>query len=380
MKKISIIGSTGSIGENTLKVLRAHPGRFKVVALAAKSRADQILRQAIEFRPKTVCIYEEQHYEWLSKRLKPYKIKVVTGDEGLIEVSTHPEAQQVIFALVGAVGLKPIFAAVGANKNIAVANKEPLVMAGELLMSEVKKRKLELLPIDSEHSGIWQCLEGRDRKTISRLVLTSSGGPFLNRTAQFNSIHPEEALKHPKWKMGPKITIDSATLMNKGLEVIEASNLFDISVDRIDVVVHPQAAIHALIEFVDGSYLAQIGITDMRLPIQYALSYPGRLVNSIPRFDLVKVGRMNFQAPDKKRFPCLELGYEAKRAGGSMPAVLNAANEVAVQNFLNQKISFVEIPKIIAKTMRQHRVLRNPKLTDILQADFWARETAEVLC
>ena len=380
MKQIAIIGSTGSIGLSTLKVLRAHPGKFQVVCLAAKTKAEALYEQALEFKPELVCIYDFQKLNWLSEKLKKYGIHVVSGAEGLIEASTYPKVEQVIFALVGAVGLKPIFAAIQAKKDVAVANKEPLVMAGELLIKKIKEKKTRLLPIDSEHSGLWQCLEGRSKETIKKLIVTSSGGPFLGRKGGFHKILLREALKHPKWKMGPKITIDSATLMNKGLEVIEAANLFEIPVEQIDVVIHPEAIIHALVEFVDGSHIAQLGITDMRLPIQYALGYPERLINSLPSLELTKCQAMRFLKPDKKRFPCLELGYEAKRFGGTMPAVLNAANEVVVQKFLEERIQFTKIPAVISKVMKRHQVVKKPSLEQILHSDIWAREEAEKLC
>lgn len=379
MKNIAIIGSTGSIGENTLRVLRAHPGKFRILALAARQNADLLYKQALEFRPELVCIYDETKASDLQKKLKKQKIKVVTGDQGLISASTHPRVEQAIFALVGGVGLKPIFAAIQSGKDVAVANKEPLVMAGELLMECVKKMNVELLPIDSEHSGLWQCLEGKPKDTIAKLVLTSSGGPFFKRTGSFNTITPKEALKHPKWQMGKKITIDSATLMNKGLEVIEASNLFDVPAEQIGVVIHPEALVHAFIEFVDGSHLAQLAVTDMRIPIQYALSYPDRL-NSVPRLELTKMESLHFYQPDFKKFPCLELGYEAKRAGGTLPAVLNAANEIAVQKFLDGTIKFARIYEIISKTMRNHKMIKKPSLQDIYEADANARIYSEVLC
>ncbi len=380
MKNIAIIGSTGSIGLNTLRVVRAHPGKFNVVVLAAKSNVEELYKQALEFKPELICVYDEENAAWLSKKLEKQGIKIAIGEEGLLRASTHPKVKQVIFALVGAVGLKPIFSAIENGKDVAIANKEPLVMAGELLMRVVRQKKVTLLPIDSEHSGLWQCLEGKKPETIKKLIVTSSGGPFFGKKSGFSKITPRAALKHPRWKMGPKITIDSATLMNKGLEVIEAANLFQIPVEQIDVVVHPEAIIHALIEFVDGSQLAQLGITDMRLPIQYALGYPERLVNSLPELDLTKCEAIRFFKPDRKHFPCLELGYEAKRRGGSMPAVLNAANEIVVQKFLAHKIEFTQIPAVIEKVMKQHRVDNNPGLNEILAADRWAREKAESIC
>lgn len=380
MKKIAVIGSTGSIGLNTLRVIDAHPEVFSVVALAAKQNAELLLKQAKEFRPKLVCLYDSARAGWLEKRLKPLRIRLVIGLDGLIEASTLREAQQIIFAVVGAVGLRPMVRAIEAGKMVAVATKEPIVMGGELLCKIAARSGAQIIPIDSEHSGLWQCLEGHPKRTVKKVILTSSGGPFFRRKKSFKDITREEALNHPRWKMGPKITIDSATLMNKGLEVIEAANLFGFSADQVDVLIHPEAVVHALVEFVDGSQLAQLGVTDMRLPIQYALSYPGRIENSIPRLDLAGVGRFHFFAPDTGKFPCLQFGFEAKRAGGTMPAVLNAANEIAVNRFLDNKISFMSIPKTIERVMSGHRVKQNPTLEDILEADGWAREEAEILC
>ena len=379
-KPIVIVGSTGSIGTNTLRVVRAHPGKFEIVGLAARRNAELLLRQAMEFRPRLVCLYESKQAFWLSGKLKRFGVRVVTGDDGLLEVSTMSQARQIIFSVVGAVGLGPIFSAIQAGKDIAVANKEPLVMAGELLMQQIRAKKVLFMPIDSEHSGLWQCLEGHPRHTIQKLILTSSGGPFFQKKLAFSRITPEQALRHPKWRMGPKITIDSATLMNKGLEVIEASNLFEMPVDKVDVVIHPEATVHALVEFVDGSQIAQLGITDMRLPIQYALSYPSRLVNTLPTLELTKQNTLHFFKPNWNRFPCLSLGYQAKRAGGTMPAVLNAANEIAVEKFLNRTISFTKIPSVIESVMTKHKNQKEPSLNDILSADRWARAEAEVVC
>lgn len=380
MKQIAVIGSTGSIGVNTLRVARAHPESFSVVALAAKQNAKRLLEQAKVFRPKLVCLYDTEQASWLRAHLKPLRIRLVTGDEGLIEASTFGQAQQIIFAIVGAAGLRPMVRAIESGKAVAVATKEPLVMGGELLRKLAARSGTQIIPIDSEHSGLWQCLEGRSKDTVKKLILTSSGGPFFRRKGNFRNITVKEALKHPRWKMGPKITIDSATLMNKGLEVIEAANLFGFSADQIDILIHPEAVIHALIEFVDGSQLAQLGVTDMRLPIQYALSYPARIENSIPRLDLARLGQFHFFQPDMEKFPCLKLGIEAGRIGGTMPAVLNAANEVAVNRFLNHQIPFMSIPKTIEQVMSRHRTSQSPTLDDILDADGWAREEAERLC
>jgi 1-deoxy-D-xylulose-5-phosphate reductoisomerase len=376
-KNIAILGSTGSIGENALNIVRDHPDRFCVKALAAKKNAELLLAQAREFRPEAVCLFDATYAKEIEAPLKKLGIRFFTGEEGLIEISTHKSVDQVLFAVVGAVGLKPIFAAIQASKEVAVANKEPLVIAGEILMREARARNIRICPVDSEHSGVWQCLEGRSANSIKKVILTSSGGPFRMRKGSLAKVKVSEALKHPKWKMGPKITIDSATLMNKGLEVIEAANLFEMPADKIEVLIHPEAIIHAMVEFVDGSLLAHMGVTDMRLPIQYALSYPERLVNHLPTLDFAAIRSLNFQKPDRRRFPCLELGYEASRLGGTMPAILNAANEIAVEAFLIKKIPFLKIPKVIEKAMRNHRLINNPSLSDLLDADAWAREDAK---
>lgn len=380
MKRVAIIGSTGSIGTNALRVIRAHPHAFSVVGLAAKQNAEFLYQQAKEFRPRSVCLFDEAEADKLRSRLKPLGVSVLSGSEGLIQIGTMTEADLVVFSVVGSAGLLPIVEAIKAHKSVAIANKEPLVMAGDLLVGLAAECGVSLIPIDSEHSGLWQCLEGRDKATVKKLILTSSGGPFFKRRINFRRVTPKEALQHPRWKMGPKITVDSATLMNKGLEVIEAAGLFGVSVDQIEVLIHPEAVVHALVEFVDGSQLAQLGITDMRLPIQYALSYPGRLENSIPCLNLTRLKEFHFFAPERRRFPCLELGYEAKRKSGTMPAVLNGANEVAVEGFLRGDVTFDAIPKIIERVMRRHQVMKNPTLDRILEADQWARTEAEALC
>ncbi|HTL48886.1 MAG TPA: 1-deoxy-D-xylulose-5-phosphate reductoisomerase [Verrucomicrobiae bacterium] len=378
-KNIAIMGSTGSVGVNTLKIVRTHPEKFKVRVLAAKKNDEILVEQALECRPEMVCLFDPAAAARAEQKLKRHRIRVVSGIDGLTEASTLAGVDEVIFAMVGAVGLIPIFSALRARKEIAIANKEPLVMAGSLLVREARSLGVPVFPIDSEHSGLWQCLEGHARRGIKKLVLTSSGGPFRARKGSLAGVTPAEALRHPKWKMGPKITIDSATLMNKGLEVIEAANLFEMDAGKVEVLIHPEAIVHALVEFVDGSHLAHLGITDMRLPIQYALSYPERLENHLPELDLAQLGTFHFEKPDRKRFPCLDLGYRASAAGGSMPAVLNAANEVAVEAFLNFKIGFLDIAKTIEKVMNRHTVIKNPDLSGLLQADDWARETAKGL-
>lgn len=376
MKPIAIVGSTGSIGQKVVEIVRLHPDRFRIVALAARRNAELLLEQAKEFKPKLVGIYESESARRIEAPLKRLGIRLAVGEEALFAVSTYPSVQQVIFSLVGAKGLNSILRTLQAGKDVAVANKEPLVMAGELLMREAAQRKVRLLPIDSEHSGLWQCLEGHEPQSVRRLIITSSGGPFLRKKGSLSRVTVQEALRHPKWRMGPKITIDSATLMNKGLEVIEASNLFRLDVKRIDVLIHPEAVVHALVEFIDGSHLAQLAVTDMRLPIQYAMSYPARLNHLFPSLELTEVGALHFEKPNFKRFPCLTFGYEAQSQGGTLPAVVNGANETAVELFLNEKISFLGIPRIIERVMSRHRLKTGPSLADILEADRWAREEA----
>ena len=348
-----------------------------MIGLAAKHNAETLLKQAIEFKPKIVCLYEDANAAWLEGKLKKLKIKLVTGNDGLLEISRHPDAEQVIFAAVGAVGLRSIFEAIEAGKNVAVANKEPLVMAGELLMRRVKEKGVHFLPIDSEHSGLWQCLEGKQKETVSRLILTSSGGPFLKGKWSLKNVSPEKALNHPKWKMGPKITIDSATLMNKGLEVIEARWLFGLDVSDIEVLIHPEAIVHSMVEFRDGSILAQLGVTDMKLPIQYALSYPERWESGLKQIDFSKVGRLTFSRPDFDKFPALRLAIEVAKKDQTFPCVLNAANEVAVDAFLNGEIKFSKIYRVVEKVISRHRPQKNPDLDDIWKADCWAREEAK---
>ncbi len=373
MKTIAVLGSTGSVGLNSLRIVRTHPGHFRIAALAAKQNAEELYRQAVEFRPAVVCLYDKTRAGWLESKLKSRGIRVVSGEGGLSQISTLRELDLVLLAVVGAVGLKPLFAAVRAGKDVAIANKEPLVMAGRQLMREARKFKGAVLPVDSEHSALWQCLEGHAPESVKKLILTSSGGPFRKRTAAFSKITPREALKHPRWKMGPKITIDSATMMNKGLEVIEAVNLFDVPPERVEVLIHPESIVHSMVEFVDGSHLAHLGVTDMRLPIQYAMSYPDRLVNHLPTLDLAQLSRLHFEKTNSRKFPCLELGYEASRAGASMPAVLNAANEAAVESFLAKKIRFTDIARVIEKTMQRHKLVKDPTLDQVLEADVWAR-------
>ena len=373
MKTVAVIGSTGSIGQKVLEIVRTYPKRFRISALAARQNTELLLKQVREFHPESVCIFDREKAREIETPLRKLGVRLTVGPEGLIETSTHSKSQQVIFSVVGAVGLEPLFAAIRAKKNVAIANKEPLVMAGELLMKEAARQGVQVLPIDSEHSGLWQCLQDKPVESVRKLILTSSGGPFRDKQIRMEKVTVRQALRHPKWRMGPKITIDSATLMNKGLEVIEAANLFNLPVEKVEVLIHPEAVVHALVEFVDGSHLAQLAITDMRIPIQYALTYPERLNHIYPSLDLVKIKSLHFEKPDFSRFPCLELGYEAKRKGGTLPAVLNGVNETAVAAFLEGKISFSDIPKMIERVMKKHRVKARPSLDDILEADRWAR-------
>jgi len=383
MKGIAILGSTGSIGQSALAVVDAHPDRLHVVALAAGENAPRFVDQIARYRPGTIAMATEQALAdvaaELLRRRAPTPRTCGSGTAGSIAVATHPDAEIVLFASSGTAGLDAVLAAIDAGKTIALANKEILVMAGVVVMEAARRRGVAVLPVDSEHNAIHQCLHGRSTEDVRRLILTASGGPFRDRNGQaLETVTPDDALRHPTWRMGPKITIDSATLMNKGLEVIEARWLFDTGADRIAVVVHPQSIVHSMVEFVDGSIIAQLGVTDMRLPIQYALTYPERL-NSLPRLDLGTVGALHFELPDLKRFPCLGLGYEAIRAGGTLPAVLNAADEVAVAAFLEEKIPFNGIVRILEKVMKKHRLVKKPSLAGLLEADRWAREEAEAL-
>jgi 1-deoxy-D-xylulose-5-phosphate reductoisomerase len=376
VKRLALLGSTGSVGEQTLAVAAAFPERFQVVALAAGRRIEKLADQVKAFEPAIVAVADSDGAERLRASIGD-ACEVVVGAEGLLAVATHP-ADLVVSALVGAVGLEPTLAAIRAGCDVALANKEVLVMAGALVRREAEARSVALLPVDSEHSAIFQCLSGQRREDVSRLVLTASGGPFRSWTAErIARASVEEALKHPNWEMGPKITIDSATLMNKGLEMIEARWLFDVLPDRIDVVVHPQSIVHSLVEFVDGSVLAQLGLPDMRIPIAVALAHPERLPLELPRLDLAGLGRLDFEEPDSKRFPCLALAFEALRGGEAAPAALNASNEVAVAAFLEGHASFPDIAATNTAVLEAHlaehagKVVRD--LEEVRSADAWAR-------
>ncbi len=374
MKYLSILGSTGSIGRNTLNIVKMFPERFAVSALAAKENTALLAEQIGQFSPEIAVVFDEQRAVELKKRLPARtRVEILYGEEGYQAAATHGD--MVVTAVVGASGLLPTLAAIDAGKDIALANKETLVMAGEIVMKRAADKGIKILPVDSEHSAIFQCLSGQRREDMDKILLTASGGPFLNRPKQdFDHIKPEDALRHPTWQMGKKISIDSATLMNKGLEVIEAKWLFDVSQDQIEVVVHPQSIIHSMVSYKDGSVIAQLGIPDMKGAIAYALSWPERLPLKQPVPDFAAIGGLTFQKPDIDRFPCLGLAFKACEQGGTLPAVLNAANEAAVYAFLDRRISFPDIPAMIEKVMERHTVVKNPSLADILEADKWARE------
>ena len=370
MKRLALLGSTGSIGTSTLDVVEGSPDRFQVVALAARASLDQLEAQVRRHAPRLVSVGSEVSARELQRRLGRIPTEVVWGTAGLLQAVAEAGADLVVSAIVGADGLLPTMRAVTAGKDVALANKESLVMAGHLLVAEARARGTRILPVDSEHSAIFQCLAGNGTGGVRRIVLTASGGPFRTRSrSAMASVTPEEALKHPNWSMGKKITIDSATLMNKGLEVIEAHWLFGVPVDGVDVIIHPQSIIHSLVEYVDGSILAQLGVPDMRIPIQYALTYPERQSNMVPRLTLEQLTGLTFEAVDREKFPCLDLAYEAALAGGSSPAVLNAANEVAVHRFLNRRIGFDEIPTLIRKALDAHPRRAVGSVEDVLEVD-----------
>lgn len=378
MKRISILGSTGSIGRSTLSVVEQFPDRFRVAALAAGNNIELLEQQIRRFKPALVAVAGAAAAKALAERIGAPGPKIVSGVEGMIEAAAADEADVTVSAIVGTAGLVPTMAAISAGKTIALANKEVLVSAGDLVMRECRSRGVELLPVDSEHSAIFQCLLAGESREIKRLILTASGGPFRSFSpAELASATPAQALKHPNWSMGRKITIDSATLMNKGLEVIEAHWLFGLPQDRISVLVHPQSIVHSMVEYCDGAVVAQLGMPDMKGPIAYALSYPERLADVSPPLELAKIRTLTFEEPDYERFPCLAYAFDALKAGGSMPAVLSAANEVAVKFFLDGKIGFQDIARVIRTVMDAHSPSSITTVEDALKADLWARKTAE---
>jgi 1-deoxy-D-xylulose-5-phosphate reductoisomerase len=369
VKRIAILGSTGSIGTSALAVVDAHPDRLLVVGLAAARSADALSAQIQRYKPRIAALADER-----AELAAPAGTRVVSGAAGLIEVATHPDVDILLCASSGTAALEAVLAAIEAGKTIALANKEVLVMAGALVTRAARRHGVALLPVDSEHNAIHQCLHGRSAGEIRKLVLTASGGPFRTWPPErLAAVRPEDALRHPTWQMGRKITIDSATLMNKGLEVIEAHWLFDVPADRIEVVVHPQSIVHSMVEMIDGSTIAQLGVTDMRLPIQYAFSYPDRWDGCLPALDLTRAGALEFLPPDRDRFPCLQLAYDALVAGGTMPVALNAANEVAVEAFLEGRLAFPAIAQVIGETLAAHDLQSADSLDEVRRADQWAR-------
>ncbi len=371
-QKIVILGSTGSIGRQALEVIEHHQAHLQVVGLAARDEVDELLQQSEKYKPLVVAVGDEKAYSYVKERIGQ-NIRVLCGMDGLCELAALPEADTTLVALSGAVGILPTLAAIEADKRVALANKETLVAAGDLVMEKVKARGALLLPVDSEHSAVFQCLAGEE-KNAAKIWLTASGGPFRDYSQnELEAVSVDMALRHPNWSMGPKITIDSATLMNKGLEVIEAHHLFSVDYDRIEVLVQRESIIHSMVELKDGAFLAHIGVPDMRIPIQYAFTYPKRWASPAQAMDFESMGSIHFEKPDMTRFPCLKLAYEAGRQGGTMPAVLNAANEIAVQAFLEGRIGFTRIASLVERVMLKHYGLPHPDLDTILASDAWAR-------
>lgn len=375
MKYLSVLGSTGSIGKNVLKVVEKFPDLYCIKALAAATNIELLLLQINQFQPEIAVVLNKKYASLLKERLPVDSFtEVMFGDEGYQAAATMGQTDMVVSAIVGAAGLLPTIAAIKAGKTIALANKETLVMAGDYVMNLAAENNIRILPVDSEHSAVFQCIEGQNKDDLAKIILTASGGPFRKKPIEeFKEITLEEALDHPTWNMGKKITIDSATLMNKGLEVIEAKYLFDVSCNNIEVLVHPQSIVHSMVAYKDGSVLAQLGMPDMRGAIAYAMSWPKRLSLDMPVPDFAKIVSLKFESPDFDKFPCLSLAYDACLEGNTLPAVLNAANEVAVQAVLDRQMQFASIPEIIEKTMNKHSIEKNPDLSDIIEADRWAR-------
>jgi 1-deoxy-D-xylulose-5-phosphate reductoisomerase len=381
MKNIAILGSTGSIGTSALKVVRSRPKDYKVLGLSAYSNVDLLARQIKEFKPKIVSVKDKDTVYKLEKKVSLKGIKAYAQDVGLGKIANHPQVQTILVATSGIVSLKPTLDAIKKGKTIALANKEPLVMAGQIVMDTLKHNKGCIIPVDSEHSAIFQCLKQEKKACLKKIYLTGSGGPFRNFTqSQLSKVTLKMALKHPKWKMGKKITIDSATLMNKGLELIEARWLFDVLPEKIEVIVHPEAVIHSMVEFCDKSVIAQLGITDMRLPIQYAFDHPQRKANKLSSVDFYKTKHLSFFKPNLKNFPCLAIARQVAVKGGSSGAVMNAANEIAVAAFLAKKIRFLDIADIIKKVLDKHKFIKHPGIEEIFESDAWARREAEAFC
>ncbi len=373
-KKLSILGSTGSIGENTLLVADNLGEQIDILYLSANRNVERLIEQAQKYYPKTVAIVDEEAGKKVTSALNG-QIEVLTGREGLLELAGRDDVDIVLNGLVGSAGMEPTLRSVEAGVDVALSNKESLVMAGSIINEAKQKSGAKIFPVDSEHSAIWQCLAGEDMADVRKIILTGSGGPFRTKNVEtFINITPKEALNHPNWDMGNKITIDSATMMNKGLEVIETYWLFGLKADEIDIVVHPQSIIHSMVEFADRSIKAQLGVPDMKIPIQYALTYPRHSAAQWEELDFIKTGQLTFEAPDLEKFPCIKLAYEALRAGGSTPAVLNVANEQAVYNFLDGEIKFTDIPAIIEKACAEHHYIAEPTLEDLLELEIWATD------
>lgn len=370
MKKIAVLGSTGSIGTQTLEIVRDNKERLCVVSLAAGSNVEKMEEQIREFCPKKAAMYSPEAAKELKERVKDMDVEILSGMDGLLEISTMPEAEVLVTAIVGMIGIRPTIAAIEAGKDIALANKETLVTAGHIIMPLAAEKGVSILPVDSEHSAIFQSMNGEKRGQVSKILLTASGGPFRGKTRpELSKISVADALRHPNWSMGQKVTIDSASLVNKGLEVMEARWLFHVSLSQIQVVVHPQSIVHSMVEYEDGAVIAQLGLPDMRLPIQYALFYPDRVYLKGDRLDFFKLKQLTFEEPDTETFPGLRLAYRAAETGGTLPTVFNAANEMAVKLLLAGKIHFLEIPDIIESAMNEHKVVENPKLSEVLEAE-----------
>ncbi|MCF7804615.1 MAG: 1-deoxy-D-xylulose-5-phosphate reductoisomerase [Candidatus Marinimicrobia bacterium] len=378
MKFLTILGSTGSIGVSALKVVDAHPDRFRVTGLSAYSNAELLAEQARQYQPDVVCLVNESKLPELRDALAAENIEILGGRIGLLELAARDDATLVLNAIVGSPGMEPTIRAIEAGTDVALSNKESLVMAGDLIRRKLAEHDVALYPVDSEHSAIWQCLRGEQLSEVNKIILTASGGPFLNTPARdFKTLTVSQALDHPNWNMGKKITIDSATMMNKGLEVIEAHWLFDIPPDRIEVLVHPQSIIHSMVEFADGSVKAQLGIPDMKVPIQYALLYPEHAPPRWDTLDLASLGQLTFEAADTEKFRSIELAYKALQEGGTLPAVLNVANEVAVYAFLDEKIGFTDIPELVEQALEAHDTTLHPSLEVILETEQWTKAFIE---
>lgn len=377
VKRIVILGSTGSVGRQTLQVVEQFPDKLKVTGLSAKNNIELLEKQIRKYKPLAAAVWEKEKATKLKKRISGLRTEILTGEEGLATLAVQPDAEVVVVALVGFSGLKPTLSALQAGKEIALANKEALVVGGELIMAEARSRNKVIRPVDSEHSAIFQCLQAGKPGEVGRIILTASGGPFFGwKNEELAGVQPAQALKHPNWKMGAKITIDSATLMNKGFEVLEARWLFDLQLSQIDVVIHPQSIVHSMVEYIDGSIVAQMGLPSMLHPIQYALSYPERWANALPRLQWEEKNNLSFAPPDLKTFPCLGYAYRAGEMGGTVPAALNAANEIAVDKFLGGQLPFLHIPALLQAVMEKHVSRMKPSLKDIVWADTWGREEA----